>query len=139
MRVAVSERRRALADAPARLRAALREPSHRARLRLSELSPRLAQAVAARLASAKARLAAPEAKLGSLNPLSVLDRGYALVRSPSGEVLDRAARLAPGAAFEAVFRDGAVPHPEAPPARKAGGPGTTAPILRRRRGARRGA
>ena len=109
MRVAVSERRRALADAPARLRAALREPSHRARLRLSELSPRLAQAVAARLASAKARLAAPEAKLGSLNPLSVLDRGYALVRSPSGEVLDRAARLAPGDAFEAVFRDGAVP------------------------------
>ena len=92
-----------------RLDAALSAPLQRARLRLSALAPRPAQALVRRAADARARLAALSAKLSALDPLAVLDRGYALVRSESGAVLARASALAPGDRFSVAFRDGAVP------------------------------
>ena len=92
-----------------RLDASLAGSLQRARLRLSALSPRPAQALARRAGDARARLAALSAKLSALDPLAVLDRGYALVRSESGAVLSRASAIAPGDRLFVGFRDGAVP------------------------------
>jgi exodeoxyribonuclease VII large subunit len=92
-----------------RLDAALADSIQRARLRISAVSPRPAQALARRTGDARARLAALSAKLSALDPLAVLDRGYALVRSEAGAVVARASALAPGDRFSVAFRDGAVP------------------------------
>ncbi|MBQ9727734.1 MAG: exodeoxyribonuclease VII large subunit, partial [Kiritimatiellae bacterium] len=90
-----------------RLDAALLGGVHRARLRLGALSPRPEAAARARLAAARSRLDALRAAHAALDPMAVLARGYALVRGPAGGVVTRAAALAPGDRFSAVFRDGA--------------------------------
>ena len=92
-----------------RLDAALLGGAHRARQRLAALSPRPEAAARARLAAARARLDALRAAHAALDPTAVLSRGYALVRDTDGRVLTRAAALAPGDRFAAVFRDGEVP------------------------------
>ena len=46
------------------------------------------------------------AQMQALSPLAVLGRGYALVRTPDGQLIPRAAGLAPGAAIAVQFADG---------------------------------
>ena len=46
------------------------------------------------------------AQMQALSPLAVLGRGYALVRTPDGRLIPRAAGLAPGAAVAVQFADG---------------------------------
>ncbi len=110
-----------------RLDASLLDAARRARLRLGALEPRPAAAARARLAAARAKLDALGAAHAALDPMAVLSRGYALVRDAGGGVVTRAAALAPGDRFAAVFRDGEV-------AALALGGGADAPA-RRRRGA----
>jgi len=67
-----------------------------ARVQLADLSARLAHKLERQVDTAQARWAALDARLHSLSPLAVLDRGYALVLNAEGEVVRSAAMLAPG-------------------------------------------
>jgi exodeoxyribonuclease VII large subunit len=55
-----------------------------------------------------ARLARTQALLDSLNPASVLARGYAIVRGANGQVLRDAAEAAPGSTIEARLARGSL-------------------------------
>ena len=126
---AAAERRRRLEAAPARLAAALAAAIQRARLRAAALAPRPGHALALRAGAERARVSALAAKLAALDPMAVLDRGYALVRNESGDVVARASAVSPGDRLAVVFRDGRVPAlalpGDAPPAHRP--PRRTAP------------
>jgi exodeoxyribonuclease VII large subunit len=67
------------------------------RIRLRSASRALAREIRSQLERRRARLAAQAARLESLSPLSVLARGYALVRrSSDGAIVRRAEQLDPG-------------------------------------------
>jgi exodeoxyribonuclease VII large subunit len=57
--------------------------------------------------SAKARLTALDARLNSLSPLRVLDRGYALVLDQEGAVIRSARQIAAGDIITTRMSDGA--------------------------------
>jgi exodeoxyribonuclease VII large subunit len=65
-----------------------------ARAQLADLSGRLAHRLERQVANSSSRLAASSARLHSLSPLAVLDRGYALVLNATGGVVRSAASLA---------------------------------------------
>lgn len=67
-----------------------------ARARLHELERRLIQAGKSLTTTLRPRLAHASGKLDALSPLAVLARGYALVETPSGEVLRSADAATPG-------------------------------------------
>ena len=77
-----------------------------ARDRVGDLAGRAARAVDADLARRRAGLLAQAGLLASLGYRSVLERGYALVRSSDGRHIPRASGLAPGRAIEIEFADG---------------------------------
>jgi exodeoxyribonuclease VII large subunit len=80
----------------------------RARATVEELSSRLRRA-ATRLTPLKlAELAGLEGRLLALGPAEVLRRGYALVRSPAGQVISQAQGLVPADRLRLDFRDGHV-------------------------------
>jgi len=64
--------------------------------------------VQAGLREARARLEGCGARLESVSPLAVLQRGYALVTDPSGHPLTSAASVRPGARLHVRFADGQV-------------------------------
>jgi exodeoxyribonuclease VII large subunit len=76
------------------------------RARLATLSRALEREGAHAVALRRERLAALAARLDALSPLAVLGRGYALARRPSGEVLRRAADVAPGDPFTLRLAEG---------------------------------
>jgi exodeoxyribonuclease VII large subunit len=78
------------------------------RAALARLERRLAAAVAVRLATPRRTLEAAAAKLATLSPLAVLDRGYSLSRRPDGSVVTSAVGVQPGEALHVVFRDGEI-------------------------------
>ncbi len=88
--------RRALADRAARARYVLQDDRHR-------LSAPLLQA---NLRTAGQRLAALERMMRSLDPDSVLQRGYARVTDAAGRTLTSAAQAGKEAALSLRFRDG---------------------------------
>lgn len=95
---AVGRMIRSRADAVRALQRGLRSPRDRvrdARRRREELVGRLDAAVGRSVAQRRQRLEALRARLESLGPQQVLDRGYAIVRGPHGVVRD-AARATPG-------------------------------------------
>ena len=61
-----------------------------------------------RLAVLQGRLATLTAKLEALSPLSVLARGYAIVKTPEGKAVRRAAEVGTGARLEVRLADGAL-------------------------------
>jgi exodeoxyribonuclease VII large subunit len=67
----------------------------RRRARLENAHRTAVEAMRALLAQQRSRLEKLEAKLEPLSPLLVLDRGYAIVTSPSGEVIRDAAEAPP--------------------------------------------
>jgi exodeoxyribonuclease VII large subunit len=77
-----------------------------ARGHLSEMRARLDRCLERLLESSAASLNALDARLHSLSPLSVLDRGYALVLSSGGEVIRSAAQLAAGDCVTTRLADG---------------------------------
>lgn len=64
--------------------------------RVTSLSDRLLPSMVRRLESARHRLELAERRLNDLSPRTVLDRGYAVVRTERGEVVDHARRVTPG-------------------------------------------
>jgi exodeoxyribonuclease VII large subunit len=94
------ERRLLLADPRARVRAR--------RALLVALAARAEAALRARLAVARGGLGAAAARLEGLSPLKVLERGFAVVRTPRGHVVTRAAEVAPGDPLALTLRDGVV-------------------------------
>ncbi|MDX2013092.1 MAG: exodeoxyribonuclease VII large subunit [Myxococcaceae bacterium] len=98
---ALARRQREARAALHRLRLSLERTSPRPRLRdarrdVSQLKERLPQAMRRRLATDRATLSALVGRLEALSPLSVLGRGYALVRRVDGPVVRRAAEVAAG-------------------------------------------
>jgi exodeoxyribonuclease VII large subunit len=87
--------------------AGLRLPDMRGhRVRLTMLTERQARAQRAQLERAGRRLAAAEAALAHLDPLRVLARGYAVVRTPAGQTVREGARLRAGEALEITLASG---------------------------------
>jgi exodeoxyribonuclease VII large subunit len=101
-RAAQSRRQREARDGLHRLRLALERASPAARLRdargaLAQARDGLPRALARRVEQERAALRALAGRLEALSPLSVLGRGYALVRRGlDGPVVRRAADVAPG-------------------------------------------
>jgi exodeoxyribonuclease VII large subunit len=87
---------------------ALRAGLARRARQLAGLEPRLAAAARKLLARRSAALAAAGARLEALSPLRVLERGYALVRTPAGQVVTSAAAPGAGDPLSLTFSDGTV-------------------------------
>ncbi|MBB2171035.1 exodeoxyribonuclease VII large subunit [Gluconacetobacter asukensis] len=83
------------------LRQALRD--RRARTDRARLS---AAPLAAMVRERRAHLNGLGGRLESLSPMAVLERGYVLVRDPSGMAVTRAADVRPGGRLELTFADG---------------------------------
>lgn len=77
------------------------------RQRLDELSERIRRAAEHGLALRRARAQALTERWRALNPLAVLQRGYAVVTTPDGRVVRQAAVLQPGQAVRVRLAEGA--------------------------------
>jgi exodeoxyribonuclease VII large subunit len=78
----------------------------RARERLAETRARLDRCLDRMMASSSASLNALDARLHSLSPLAVLDRGYALVLSADGSLVRSAVQIAAGDRLTTRLADG---------------------------------
>lgn len=108
LREAIVDARNRLTAAPLQIAAGLRNAMQRQQLRLATLSLRPAAALENALVSRRNRLDVLQSKLLALDPKGVLNRGYALVQNDSGEIITKAARLAPGDRIKTVFSDGVI-------------------------------
>jgi exodeoxyribonuclease VII large subunit len=77
-----------------------------AREHLSDFRARLARALERLVQTSSASLGALDARLHSLSPLAVLDRGYALVTGADGAIVKSAAQLRMGDAVTTRLADG---------------------------------
>jgi len=77
-----------------------------ARERLQASRTRMQRSIERTLQRSTVRLGALDARLHSLSPLAVLDRGYALVLTPEGALIRSAAQLAPGDKVRTRLADG---------------------------------
>ena len=77
-----------------------------AREQLLALRARLDRSIERLVHSSASSLSALDARLHSLSPLAVLERGYALVLSPDGALIRSTANLAPGDAVTTRLSDG---------------------------------
>jgi exodeoxyribonuclease VII large subunit len=92
----ITRSRRALDPLVRRLDAALQQAIARRQQGLDPLERRLDAAMQQTLADRRRTFEALVGKLDALSPLKVLERGYGLVRTPSGHVVTRASELATG-------------------------------------------
>ncbi len=108
IQAALEERRQALAWHESRLR--LLSPARRLqgdRQRLDDLARRLEVAQARGLALTTERLKSLESRLGALNPLAVLARGYAIVtRKSDGRLVMQTSAVLPGDDLSIRVQDG---------------------------------
>ncbi len=115
----LDQRRWALADAHNRLQ--LHSPLARLRSdrqRMDELLHRLATAAGHRLALQRAHLGGTGLRLEALNPLAVLERGFALITAADGQVIYRRGQALPGEKLHVRVSDGSFDVKVDPPARK---------------------
>ena len=77
-----------------------------ARERLQASRTRMQRSIERTLQRATVRLGALDARLHSLSPLAVLERGYALVLTPAGTLVRSTAQLAPGDKVKTRLADG---------------------------------
>src|SRR3984957_8432214 len=77
-----------------------------AREHLADLRARLNRCLERLVESSSARLGSFDARLQSLSPLAVLDRGYALVLSPQGTLIRSAMQIASGDQLTTRLADG---------------------------------
>lgn len=75
-------------------------------LRLQSLQQRLERASRAALRRARERLQPLVRTLNAVSPLATLERGYAIVSTPSGDILRDAAAVAPGTLIDARLARG---------------------------------
>jgi len=78
----------------------------RRRDRLTQLQNRMQQAFGGQLNQAKVRLAGNIRALQTISPLNTLARGYAIVQSPSGEVINSASQVTKDQQIEVRLADG---------------------------------
>jgi exodeoxyribonuclease VII large subunit len=103
------QQHRRLADlAAAVLRHDPRQQLAQARERLQACSTRLQRSQEHQLHTHRARLSALDARLHSLSPLAVLERGYALVLNAEGGVIRSASQVATGDQLVTRLADGAI-------------------------------
>jgi exodeoxyribonuclease VII large subunit len=76
------------------------------RQRLDEIQARLERSMSGQLRLQRLSQRALQARLEALNPQSVFQRGYALLRSADGNVVRRAAQLVPGQIIQLEMVDG---------------------------------
>lgn len=93
-------------SAAAVLRHDPRQRLARARGDLAQISSRLHRCLERRIESSAAQLASTDARLQSLSPLAVLDRGYALILGAGGELIRSAKQVVPGHRVTARLADG---------------------------------
>ncbi len=79
------------------------------RRRLQLLTQRAESAMQARLQNPSNRLQLAEARLQSLSPLNVLERGYAIVRTPEGTVVRSTTEAPAGTDLRIRLHDGELP------------------------------
>jgi exodeoxyribonuclease VII large subunit len=87
------------------------QPGHRiARFgdKTASMEQRLRSALAASLSRSRQRLALAARALSAVSPLAVLDRGYAIATTPSGEAIRDASRLAAGDELQLRMARGSV-------------------------------
>ena len=70
------------------------------------LSLRLGQALSRRLSEEVTGLTRAEATLRAISPQATLDRGYALLRTPSGDIVRSSAQVSKGDLLEALLAEG---------------------------------
>ena len=87
---------------------AILQQQRRGSQRLTELTERLRQATANRIAAKSRSLEGVAQLLGSLSHRSVLERGFAIVRSETKQMVRAASQVAGGAALDIEFADGHV-------------------------------
>ncbi len=77
-----------------------------AREHLADLRARLDRSLERLVESSSARLGSLDARLHSLSPLAVLDRGYALVLSPQGSLIRSTTQISSGDQLTTRLADG---------------------------------
>jgi exodeoxyribonuclease VII large subunit len=77
-----------------------------AREHLADLRARLNRCLERLVESSSARLGSFDARLHSLSPLAVLDRGYALVLSPQGALIRSTTQISSGDQLTTRLADG---------------------------------
>ncbi len=108
LRAQIRQRQNRVAEvAAAVLRHDPRQHLARARQHLADLRARLDRSLDRLFASSSASLGALDARLHSLSPLAVLDRGYALVLSADGALIRSTTQLAAGDRLLTRLADGA--------------------------------
>ena len=98
--------RQRLSRSADRLRARPRTALERERLRLERARERLRLAPALTVERKRAALDRSAAKLAALSPVQTLERGYAIVRTESGEVLASAEGVSVGARVDVTLAEG---------------------------------
>ncbi len=76
--------------------------------KLKKLKKRLYLAMSSAIEGKKMQVSALKMQLAALNPLAVLDRGFALLLSSDGKMLDSTVKLHPGQEIFALMKDGRV-------------------------------
>ena len=79
-----------------------------AQRRLAELNSAMLRAGAMQIALRRRRMEQASVRLQALSPLAVLERGYAIVYGPDGEILRSAAKVAAGAEIRARLAAGSL-------------------------------
>ena len=132
---AVSDARRSVDAAMPRLRLAAHRLLEPARARLAPLPTRLAAACEARRADFRRRLELVSGRLDALNPMAVLQRGYAIVRGPDGRTLRSVSAVSAGDTVTARLADGefAATVTATPSAVETKAPPIHAPVMRKRK------
>ena len=106
LNASLAEDRRRLDNAAPRLTRATERTLQTTRLRIHSAESRSAHAAQNARAEAGHRLGTLAARLDSINPMAVLSRGYAIVKSASGSVIKSAAQVATGDFITTQLRDG---------------------------------
>ncbi len=107
LEVAIASHRWSLSDLQLRLRG--RSPRlwlQNDAQRLDELSRRTAMALSHTLQLRRSRLKGLRQQLGALNPLAILQRGYAVVTGPDGSIVRTVGQAAPGEQIRVQVSDG---------------------------------
>lgn len=102
----LSEARERLTASTPRMTRATDLSLRSAMIRLSRMTPAMAHAAKSSVAESRHRLNALNARLDSVNPMTVLSRGYAMVKSADGNIIKTLADVKAGETLTTRLADG---------------------------------